>query len=158
MKFYTKTKAIWVSGNHNSFDRTELGDWPKEEREKVRFEIFPLTPTLVKRIRKEIGMDNNVTLDATSNPVQLTRDAKLNEEYLNALIENVLPNWEGVYDEDEKEIPCTLDNKKLLFDNGYPILGQQIVIIASQLMAKQEKYAMEKREEQLKNSGTSQDG
>jgi len=131
IKFKLTPEPVWVAGDHPQFDATEIGSYPKEERRKVQFLIYPLTPQILRR--------------ALKNPDDDERDAEI--------LDQIVRDWKGVVDESGKPIPCTKQNKVALLNGGYPLMGGAIVRIASELMSKFEEYKREE-EKNLNNSSS----
>jgi len=145
--FKTTPEAIWVSADHELFDSSELGEYSKEERAKIRFKVYPLTPALVRELRQQF-LKNRKLSDFETTEIEES------EEYQEELMDRLVVDWSGLYDENGTVIPCTTENKVKLFDYGYPRLGICIIRVARLVMSK---YS-ELKEQEEKNLSSSQDG
>ena len=156
--FKRKPERFWIGLDHKIFDDSELGDRPKSEREKVRFQLYPLTRQLLRDVQ-----DDNTEIDyelvvesGTRKKVKI--ETTNNEGQNDDIIDKILVGWEGVVDMDTgEEIPCTRENKLALME-GYPVLGSKWMEAARFGLAKYDKFIEEEKEKTVKNSQPTLDG
>ena len=148
IKFKLTPEPVWVSAANKVFDDSEIGSYPIEERKKVKFKIYPLTPKLIREVGKE-----RLSAENTDELIEETENLGAQDE----LWDKILLDWRGVLDENGNLISCNRKNKLALVDGGYPKLGVCILRIATELMSKFEKYKKEE-EENLKNFSNGMSG
>lgn len=183
IKFLRKVKPLWVSCAISDFDGTEVADYPREERAKIKFKINPLFPGKARKIREENTetvlledfakiITEHEAIKANPQSEQLIKDILMrggiatrevfnNDGYNKDCIDVSIDDWEGLIEPGDiiKFIPCTRENKVLLFiDGGYTNMGLRIINIAADLAARYDKLIEEEKTVQEKNLPTSQDG
>ena len=154
IKFKTTPEAVWISADHPIFDQSEIGSFPKEEREKVRFKIFPLTVKLLQELKAKHSRGAKYVLLNSADNKESDEDIFESPEYRRDLVDKILLDWEGVPDEQGKGLECSSKNKIALFEGGYPGLGLCVVKAARLIMSRFD----ELREQSEKNLETSQSG
>lgn len=181
IKFNLDVKPVWVDGSIEDFDSTEIGDFSKKERIKIRLLLSPLFPGTQRELRQanthqEFAEDVMVELMRRRKDKSKFKDTPQNRKFIEDilkqanigvkevfddigynrdLIDTAILDWEGLLDVNDKKIPCTKENKvKLFYDGGYTAMGLRIVGICSRLATRHDLYQLEKE----KNSQSSQDG
>lgn len=153
-RFRTKPESVWIAGDDPIFDRSELGEFPKDQRKSVHFKIRPLTD----EVQKDIAERNTKT---TKEAVWYGQARKIEKrEVVDDLqvtvdtLDYIVEDWEGVADEDESIMTCNINNKLKLVRGGYPLLGGCWVDAARWAMSKYEQFKAGTE----KNLKTSQNG
>lgn len=145
IKFKLVPEPAWIKASHSDFDGTEIGHFPKEDREKLRFRIAPFTPLLMKEIedeKEQKKVETEVTKSNTGSK----------EENNNKLLSRILLDWEGVLDTEDNPVSFSMDAAMKLFDGGYPTLGGVLVSVARKLTSRFDEYNAEKATGITKNS------
>ena len=147
--FKTKPEAVWISADNELFDPSELSGHSKEERSKISFLIYPFTPALGRELRSK--HKKKKTFDGLEGDIG---DFEESKAFQDDLIDHLILDWKGLFDEENKPIECNKENKIKIFDYGYPLLGACIIRIARIAMSKFDEI----KERELKNSSASQGG
>lgn len=147
IKFRTEPEAVWISGDDTAFDLTELGQYSKEERGQIKFQIFPMTPELVSDLTEKHTTKELRTIQGQTREIS-TLDEK---GYQDELMSTILPNWKGIVGQDEAHLECNPENIRKMFNRGYPKMGAAIVRVASSLMANKRIFESKNMEQIAKN-------
>ena len=158
IKFKIRAEAAWVSGDDPCFDETELGEYSKKERANIEFLINPFTSEIVDRLKeKHTSYKHETSFEGgrrVSQRVEKTDDVA----FRNEAIDEIVADWRGIIDEDEKKLDCTQENKLKLIDRGYPRLGGAWIDVARKIMSNFDKFQKQKKGKEIKNLPSSQGG
>ena len=158
IKFKLVPEPVWIRASDPLFDRSELGDFPKDERDKVSFLINPLTDEVYSGLREKYTTEKVETVFVQGRR-ETQRTTQVDNDGLNeALIDYIVKDWKGVVDEGGKELPCTRENKLALVKRGYPMLGVAWIEASRMVMSQFEDFRRKYKEEQEKNLSSLQSG
>jgi len=183
IKFNLEINPVWIYGSHHQFDETEIGDYPIEERKKIKIKIRPLFSGQIRKcldkhtdiivienkkynnLFKEISEVSDLEiktkrlLELVTTQTLPTREKLDQIAYNSDLIDFVIEDWEGFYADDEKVISCVKENKVSLFVIGsYISVGTTIIRLAVELAQKGKLIEKISQENLEKNLKASQDG
>ena len=183
IKFDLEVEPVWVTGAHPAFDETEIGDYPKTQRQGVSVLIAPLFPGMVRELLDKhtdiIVIENQKYNDLTKEISEVadsegktkrllelittqalpTREKVNQIAYNSDIIDLVVKDWGGFHSSKDTIINCTRENKISLFViGGYVVMGTAIINLAIELAKKGELVSALSKEELEKNLKTSQDG
>ena len=156
IKFRTTAEPVWISAADEAFDKTEIGHYPKEEREKIEFLINPLTSSLIEKVQ---GRNTKVKneIEFIDGKRHIRRVPTTTDEYSQDLMSSILADWKGVVGEDEKEMECNKENIMAILE-GYPSLGEVWIDLARWAISRYDEMTKSDRSKSLKNSKSSQGG
>jgi len=157
IKFRKTIEPVWVLGNNKIFDKTEIGTYPEEDRGKLRFLIAAYTPAINKKlVEKHTSL---VMVDEFKELLQEKSDkadqkmiqalTKLglgskkefdNDEYAKDILFAIVKGWDGIMDADDILIEFNKENMILLFDGGYPKLGEALITCGETLFVNYDDY------------------
>jgi len=158
IKFKLVPEPVWIRASDPLFDKSELGDFPKDERDKVSFLINPLTDEVYSGLREKYTTEKVETVFVQGRR-ETQRTTQVDNDGLNeALIDYIVKDWKGVVDEGGKELPCTRENKLALVKRGYPMLGVAWIEASRMVMSQFEDFRRKYKEEQEKNLSSLQSG
>ena len=157
IRFKMKPEEVWIGADDEIFDKSELGDFPSEERKKIRFLIYPLTQSLLKEVTEKHTKRKTETIFIDGRRETQKVETPDREAINNEIIDRVVKQWNGLKDEDGKELECNTENKLALME-GYPMLGACWMEAARWAMSKFEEFQTRHKEKHSKNSRTSQVG
>jgi len=158
IKFKLTPEPVWIKASDPLFDKSELGEFSKDERDKVSFLINPLTDEVYSELRERYTTEKVETVFVQGRR-ETQRTTQVDNDGLNeALIDYIVKDWKGVVDEKERELPCTRENKLALVKRGYPMLGVAWIEASRMVMSQFEDFCRKYKEEQEKNLSNLQSG
>jgi len=150
IRFKVAPEAVWIKGDDPVFDDSEIGTFPRAERAKISFKIFPLTASLVDSTRKNhTEVKKEITFDRGKRVIQKTEHVDENA-VAEDLLQQILRDWKGMLDVNGKEIKCTPEMKSKISDL-YPGLSSSWVDAARMVNTKFEEEKETVREKESKN-------
>ena len=127
IKFNLEPVEMWVGADAPIFDNTEFGNYPIEERKKLRFLLKTIPEETNQKLREkcrrkklQIDFDQYKGLSSADKIwfmrtlAQLEDPVDLDKFIMERLVEGVL-EWEGVLDAGGSPIACDSDNKRKVF-------------------------------------------
>lgn len=116
---------------------------------------------LAKELSDLIEKDDDFTTEEKANrknQVWASAVSSSNEadsrEVKKLILNKIIISWSGVFDSDDKEIPCNNDNKFLLFYDLFGAMGDVLIKSAMEFSVKFEEFD-KKKEKSLKNTSNS---
>jgi len=177
IKFKLERKPVWVSGDHSYFDKSELKNFPKEERAKVKFKIAPFPNDKLEEIRQDCVYIKKSVEEIASDIIKklgedeakkITRIIDIlggfkpetgfdSKRYGNELRKLILLDWEGLPDSEGNDILFNDDNV-YKFITSYVGIANAIVTISQDLIVKYYIFEEKEKKESEKNLNASQSG